>query len=75
MHELMRSWDRNGDGSISKIELRACVRNALGLLADNGEIDGWFAATDADGGGSLSLSELQTALRVRERGLEGEGGG
>jgi len=61
--ELVREWDKNGDGDINTIELRACVRNSLGIKAENKEIDAWFTKVDADGGGSLDLSELKSSFK------------
>ena len=48
--DLVREWDKNNDGNVSKIEFRQCVRGSLGLKADNKEIDAFFASMDADGG-------------------------
>ena len=61
--DVIREWDKNGDGDISQIEFRACVRNSLGLKAKNEEIDAFFVTLDADGGGSLDLAELKMALK------------
>ena len=54
--DLMREWDRNNDGQIAPIELRACVRNSLGVKAENREIDEWFAVMDADGSGEVHMN-------------------
>ena len=62
--EMVREWDKNGDGEISPIELRACVRNNLGIKANNKEIDEWFTKMDADGGGSLDMAELKVFLKA-----------
>jgi hypothetical protein len=40
--ELVREWDTNRDGDISKAELRQAVRGSLGLQASNKEIDRLF---------------------------------
>ena len=61
--ELIREWDRNGDGDINTIELRQCVRNSLGVKADNREIDAWMVKVDADGSGVLELPEVKAALK------------
>jgi len=67
IQDLVRDWDKNGDGDINKIEFRQCVtgkdKKSLGLVADNKEIDAFFSLMDADGGGSLELSELKPALK------------
>lgn len=62
LDELVRSWDKNGDGVVNKIELRQAVRNKLGLKATNKEIDDMFDTFDADGGGSLDLKEIKPWL-------------
>ena len=68
LSELMRDWDKNGDGDINTIEFRACVRNSLGLKSNNEEIDGWFSTVDLDGGGSLDFPELKAAFKsLRKR--------
>lgn len=61
--ELIRSWDKNGDGEISMIEFRQACRNSLKLKAHNDEIDGLFREFDADGSGKLDFQELKPALR------------
>eukprot|EP00966_Prymnesium_polylepis_P216345 5008352-Prymnesium_polylepis.1 len=60
--ELAKKWDLQGTGSITKIDFRTNVRN-LGLKAEDDEIDALFARMDDDGGGSLDLVELRTALQ------------
>jgi len=60
--ELLASWDRNGDGSISRQEFRINVR-ALGFRVSTREVDGLFECIDEDGGGELDLRELKVALR------------
>ena len=54
----------NGDGDINLNEFRGCVRNSLGIKADNKEIDILFSKLDEDGGGSLDLAEVKTALKA-----------
>ena len=49
----MRSWDRNGDGMINKVELRQVVRNKLKVHATNDEIDDLFDVFDADHSSAL----------------------
>lgn len=60
--DLIRSWDRNGDGMISKSEMRQIVRNDLGMKATNAEIDTMFDTFDADGGGELDPQEMRPWL-------------
>lgn len=62
-NKLMEEWDRNGDGSLSKIEFKQAIRISLSLTASNEEIDRLFDTFDEDGGGSVSLAELRPAIR------------
>ena len=64
LEDLVREWDKNGDGDINTIEFRACVRNDLGLKSENKEIDAFFRKMDNDGGGSLDFSELKPTLKA-----------
>jgi len=65
VEDLLREWDANGDGDVSKQEFRQCVTGkSLQLKAPNKDIDDFFATMDADGGGSLDLKELKPALKV-----------
>ena len=68
IQDLIRDWDKNGDGDINKIEFRQVVTGrdlkSLGLKADNKDIDSFFQGMDADGGGSLELAELKPALKT-----------
>ena len=63
LKEVMREWDKNGDGELSKMELRTSVRNILGVKAENKEIDAFMASIDRDGSGSVDLTELKAALK------------
>jgi Ca2+-binding EF-hand superfamily protein len=57
--------DKNGDGSISKMEFRQSMRE-LGLMKESGsskEVDALFAELDSDGGGDLDLQEITKALK------------
>lgn len=47
---MMRTWDTNGDGVLSKIEFRQQVRK-LNIGADYHETDALFASLDEDGSG------------------------
>mmetsp|Transcript_49027 Transcript_49027/g.127984 ORF Transcript_49027/g.127984 Transcript_49027/m.127984 type:complete len:545 (+) Transcript_49027:159-1793(+) len=62
--EMIRKWDANGDGEISKIEFRQVVRNILKIKADNKEVDELFDRLDGDGGGSLDPKEMAIALKL-----------
>ena len=60
--DLMRQWDINGDGAVSRDEFASSVRS-LGLEATAAEIDEVFRLLDDDGSGSLELTELKAHLR------------
>ncbi len=63
---LFAEWDENGDGLISKGELRRAMK-VLGLgpggEAEHQAIDALFAAVDVDGSGTITLHELSRAIR------------
>ena len=62
LEDLMKEWDRNRDGDISKQEFRLHVKK-LGLDADTGQIDALYDSLDLDGSGSLDTDEMKEALR------------
>ena len=62
MADLVRTWDKNGDGDISKMEMRSLMRSEMNIKADNDEIDAFFMTIDRDGSGSLDLDEMKLAL-------------
>jgi len=71
--ELVRSWDRNGDGGINKQEFRINVR-ALGFKdMDVREIDGLFDRIDDDHSVELELKELKLALKKLQADAAGLG--
>ena len=61
---LVAEWDKNKDGQISKIEFKQAVRNTLSISATNSEIDDLFREMDTDGGGTLDLAELRSAIKI-----------
>ena len=61
---IMREWDTNKDGELSKVEFRQAVRNKLGLKAQNNEIDAVFDAFDDDASGGIDLRELKPFLKA-----------
>ena len=60
--DLLREWDADGDGEISRKEFHAAMPK-LGLEVPKAAIDELFNEWDADGGGSLEFKELQKILR------------
>ena len=63
---LLRTWDLNGDGGLSKMELRSAVRGpGLALKSEsNADIDALFNSFDEDGTDELDLSELKPFLQM-----------
>ena len=59
--DLFRSWDRDGDGEVSRSEFHKAIP-ALGIEADKKDVDELFNMWDADGGGSLAYKELKKLL-------------
>ena len=62
--DLMRSWDKNKDGLIQKIELRQVVRNHLKIKADNAAIDAVYDKLDVDKSETIDIKELTSALDI-----------
>lgn len=66
--DLFAEWDRNKDGTVSKLEFRINVRK-LGLseeLANTQQIDTIFKWLDMDNGGSLDRVEIRAGIRKLE---------
>lgn len=59
--DLFRSWDRDGDGEVSRAEFHKAVP-ALGLEVPKADVDILFDTWDKDGGGSLAYKELKKIL-------------
>jgi Ca2+-binding EF-hand superfamily protein len=59
--DLFRSWDRDGDGEVSRKEFHNAVP-ALGLEVPKPDVDELFDKWDKDGGGSLAYKELKKIL-------------
>ena len=53
---LFRSIDINGDGKLSKEELRKALRGA-GLAVPNNKLDNFFSEVDTNGDGHISFEE------------------
>lgn len=65
---LIREWDPNRDGQISRMEFRTNIRTLLGdSNIDTGEIDKLFASLDLDNDGSIDSDELKQALKKLEQ--------
>ena len=68
VEDLIREWDANGDGAVTKMEFRQSLRNPkLELVADNvSELDALFDRLDKDKGGSLDLGEVKAAMKIMQ---------
>ena len=65
--EFIRKMDKNGDGSISKMEFRQSMRE-LGLTGgtagySSAEVDALYVQLDADGGGDVDLQEITQGIK------------
>ena len=70
--DLFRSWDDDGDGTVSKEEFRRAIFT-LGLeppgsttQAQNAHIGALFDAFDPDGSGSIEMEELRRGIFPRD---------
>ena len=64
IREIFQLLDYNGDGTISKDELRKGIdifREKFGLKGDIGDIDEIVARIDIDGSGTIDFKEFLTA--------------
>lgn len=60
--DLVKEWDRNNDGDVSKNEFRVNVRK-LGLeVVDGKDLDKLYDELDRSGGGSIDVADLKVAL-------------
>ena len=61
--EMLKVWDRSGDGRVSKGEFRVHIRE-MGLTQYNmASVDAMFDRYDGDQSGMIELSELRRALQ------------
>jgi hypothetical protein len=59
---LMRLWDANGDGNLTKEEFMQALQRTLKLEATLKEMSALFNSFDEDRGGSITINELQPAV-------------
>ena len=59
---LMRLWDANGDGNLTKEEFMQALQRTLKLEATLKEMSALFDSFDEDRGGSVTINELQPAV-------------
>ena len=61
---LIREWDPNNDGSVTKQEFRINMRKLFQKAPPRGEeVDALFKQLDSDGGGDLDVAELKAAFK------------
>jgi len=60
--ELLRNWDKDGSGAISKEEFQLQMSN-LGMESTGKEFNDFFHSIDKDHSGSINLEELRPALK------------
>ena len=70
--ELVSSWARTNQSSITKVEFRHGVKVDLKLPFDGPTVDAWFARLDTDGSGAVDVPELKAALQRLEETAKGE---
>lgn len=70
LESLLRQWDTNGDGKITKLELRRGV-NALGIGAPAGEINSFFNRISKSGD-TATIPEIIQALQRAARPVEAQ---
>ena len=60
--DVFRSFDKNGDGQVSKVEFRQVLPLLELPKYGNAEMDAVFECIDLDGGGSIDFKEMQKLL-------------
>ena len=66
VRDLLRYWDEDGNGLVSKSEFRKAVQ-ALGVAAPRADVDAVFAEIDTDNSESIDQRELILHLRKLQR--------
>jgi hypothetical protein len=64
--QFMTSLDQNGDGELDVEELHGAV-NKLGFAMTDDEIEDLMLVIDADGGGTVTIKELNQAMRNTQK--------
>merc|ERR1711871_601104 len=59
--EVFRTWDINGDGKLSKEEIKLGYAEFFGKSLSDDEVDEMFARVDQDGNGEIEYSEFVVA--------------
>merc|ERR1712048_1550577 len=67
MSDLFRKIDKNGDGVLSRAEVRAALKD-LGINASRDDFSDLMVIIDLDGGGDISMKELAKAITRAMRG-------
>ena len=60
--ELLRAWDKGGDGEISHDEFKAQIK-ILGYDGSQSDVDRFIRTIDADGSGNITLVELKEPIK------------
>jgi Ca2+-binding EF-hand superfamily protein len=60
--EMVQTWAKRGNEPLNKLEFRQNVRRLLDK-PDSKQIDALFESLDEDGGGTLDLAEIRSALK------------
>ena len=60
--EIIKRWDKDGDGSVTRSEFHKNVKE-LGVTANRTDVDVFFDTLDDDDGGSLNLEEVKKAFQ------------
>ena len=70
IEKILRDWDPNRDGAVSRMEFRQGVRKLI-EKADMKHIDALFAELDTDHSGELDIDETRVALKKLQKSATG----